>query len=103
LYIDVGDNVLPVFKRTQTFGEDFAKAIEGKRQFIVIFVVDCPAKAKQLLAEEGFVTRRINNNIVHACIVAAPEGFMAQPTLVWAARSAKLVNMQKELSIGGGG
>jgi hypothetical protein len=101
LYVDIGENVLPVPQRIETFGEDFAEAIEDKSQFIVIFIVDCPFRAKELLNKEGFVARRINDNIVHACIVASPEEFLTQPTLVWAAMGVKLVNMQKELSKSG--
>jgi len=101
LYVDIADNVLPVPKRMRTFGEDFAKAIEDKSQFIVMFVVGCPAKARDLLTGEGFVARRISGSILHACIIAAPDKFLAYPVLTWAAKGAKLMNMQKELSASG--
>lgn len=101
LYVDIGDNVLPVSKTVRTFGEDFARAVESKPQFVVVFVVDCPTEARGLLKGEGFVARRISDRIVHACIIAAPDEFLAHPVLIWAAKGAKLMNMQKELSASG--
>lgn len=98
LYIDIGENVHPIPRRVAIFGEEFAKAIADKPLFVIMFVVDCPSKAKDLLIRESFVPRRINDQIIHACVVARPEDFLNHPVLVLAAVGAKLVNLQKELS-----
>jgi len=101
LYIDLGENVLPVSKRIETFGEEFSNQIENLPEFVVMFVVDCPAREKDLLKKEGFLPRRINDAVVHACVVVPSSELFSRPILEWAAKGAKLVNMQKELSSGG--
>lgn len=97
VFVDVVDNVLPVWQRIELFGEDFALAIEGLPQLVVLFVLDFPVDSMPQIRRQGFVPRLLTRS-VHACVVAGLDEFFEQPILYWAAKIVKLVLFQRVLS-----
>lgn len=97
VFVDAVDNLLPPDQRVALFGEDFAAAIEGMPQYVVLFVLDFPIDAVPQIRQQGFTPRLLTRS-VHACVVASPEEFLTQPVLYWAAQTVKLVLFQRVLS-----
>jgi hypothetical protein len=98
IFIDVVDNILPFQERERLFGRDFSDAISNKPQFVVMFVLDFPTHAIETIKTQGFVPRKMGR-VLHACVIASIEQFHALPALYWAAKTARLVMLQRVLSI----
>jgi hypothetical protein len=93
LYIDVVDNVLPVVERQQLFGETFSRAVAGLPQFVVLFALNFPLQAEADIQAQGFVPRRLTR-VLHACLVADADEFLARPVAQWAEEAARLLQLQ---------
>lgn len=98
VFVDVVENVLPVQERVHLFGEDFSAAIAGLSRFVVMFVLDFPLETIESIKEQGFVPR-IMNRVLHACTIASVEEFVNLSVLHWTAKVARLVVLQRILSI----
>lgn len=98
IFIDVVDNILPSEERVRLFGEDFANAISSLSQFVVMFVLDFPLDTLQDIKGQGFTPRRMTKAL-HACIVVSIDEFLATHPLYWSAKVARLVLLQRVLSI----
>jgi hypothetical protein len=98
IFIDVVENNLTVTEREKLFGKDFAQAITGMPQFVVMFVLDFPKDSNQEIKAQGFIPR-IMGRVVHACIVVSVVDFLSSPAIYWAAKTARLVMLQRVLSI----
>lgn len=97
IFIDVVENVLPVAEREKLFGKEFAQAISDMERFVVLFVLDFPKNALQHIIDQGFIPRHMGR-VAHACIIASVENFLSLPALYWAAKTARLVMLQRMLS-----
>jgi hypothetical protein len=98
VYGDIVDNLLPVEKRIELFGEPFASAIADMARFVVLFVLDFPLDAEETIVEQGYVPRRMNR-ILHACELIDSREFLSTPVEHWVGRLVRLVMLQRLLSI----
>ncbi|MBE7550151.1 MAG: hypothetical protein HS126_03625 [Anaerolineales bacterium] len=98
IFIDTVDNVLPQLERVQLFGEDFAQAISDLPHFIVMFVLDFPLETLQAIRDQGFTPRKMPKAL-HACIITSIDEFIASHPFYWSAQIARLVVVQRILSI----
>lgn len=98
IFFDVVDNLLPGEERVRLFGADFAHAVSDAPRFVVMFVLDFPTDSVEVIKDQGFVPRTLSR-AAHACIIAGIEEFLDSPILYWAAKVARLVMLQRVLSI----
>ncbi len=66
LYIDKVDNVLPLPERQRLFGEPSSQAIAGVPQFVVMFTLGFPFRAKADIIANGCVPRYLKR-VLYAC------------------------------------
>jgi hypothetical protein len=97
LYIDQVENSLSEEAKLALFGQEFARRISGNTPYVVMFVLGFPVDTEAIILWEGFIPRRLSERRLHACVVNTVDEFLSQPTLVWAALCARLLNLQKEL------
>jgi hypothetical protein len=98
IFLDLVQNVLPVHKRHQLFGPAFTEHTLNYEQFVVMFVLDFPLNSEAEIIAQGFVPRRMQRGL-HACEIASPEEFLSQSVFHWAGKVARLVLLQRLLSI----
>jgi hypothetical protein len=101
IFIDLVDNILSMDEQIRLFGAEFSQSVEKLSQFVVMFVLDFPANSLSTIIEQGYVPRRMSGGTktLHACIVASLEEFRIFPALYWAAKLARLVILQRLVSI----
>lgn len=98
IFIDVVDNTLPPTKRVELFGSAFETAIADLSQFLVMFVLDFPTNSASAIQEQGFIPRHLPRAL-HACAIVGIDEFLACSSFHWAARVARLIMLQRFLSI----
>ena len=96
IYGDLVSCPLPAGERQQLFGEQFAGAAEGLREFVVFFSCDVPAVHEELIRARGLVSRRMGRNC-HICSICGCEDFLAAPVETVSSRVVTIVKLQQTL------
>lgn len=99
IYIDVVENSLPISERFRLFGDDFAVAIDGLREYVVLFVTALPADSCDEIRARGFIPRLLTT-VAHGCIIADVSAFLEGSAAEWAEQLSRLVLLQRLISVG---
>lgn len=98
LFADYVQNKLPPEKQKQLFGYEFAAAIKNFSTFVVIFNLDIPHEAIEIVTSLKFVPRRMNKSN-HICLVYSPENFLATSLELISLKVVEMVILQRNLAI----
>ena len=96
IYIDCAENNLLDGERLRLFGDSFSQATNGMKSFVVVSVGGLHVRHRETVLSEGFIVMDIGQTL-HACIVSTPEDFQAHSMAFWAAKVARLFNLQRAL------
>jgi len=97
VFIDRVANVLSIEEKTRLFGWHFAKSSKDMEEFVVMFVLDFPIDAYELILQEGFIPR-LMSKVVHACVVVGINEFLSYTAHHWTSQIIRLVILQRLLS-----
>lgn len=97
IFIDAVQNVLPLDERKNLFGSTFAEVIEGRDEFVVLFVLDFPKDTHDEILANGFIPRMMKR-VLHACIVVDLNDFLGHDEKYWASKAVQLIQLQNRLS-----
>lgn len=98
LYGDYVQNQLSIVERQQLFGDEFTAAIQSFSSFVVIFNLDIPLEAMEIIMSLGFVPRKMNRRS-HICIIYSPEEFLDTPLDLISLKVAEMVILQRNIAI----
>lgn len=98
LYGDYVQNQLPIVERKRLFGDEFTTAIENFSSFVVIFNLDIPLDAIEIITSLGFVPRKMNRSS-HICIIYSSEKFLDTPLELISLKIAEMVILQRNIAI----
>ena len=98
LFADYVQNTLSLFDRLQLFGNEFTEATQNFSSFVVIFNLDIPLEATEIVTSLGFIPRRLNRSS-HICLIYSPEDFLDAPLEFISLKVAEMVILQRNLAI----
>jgi hypothetical protein len=98
VFVDLVENTLPLEDQLRLFGEPYVAATATMTRYVIMFVLDFPLDAVETISKQSFVARYLTTT-AHACVIATVDEFMDISPLQWAARVARLVMLQRLLSI----
>ena len=93
IYFDFVPNILPLEQRTLLFGIEFAQAIDGLDDFVVMFNTSYSTESYTFIKNSGFIPRSLGK-ILHASKVINPKDFLLMPSMYWASYLVKLIRLQ---------
>jgi hypothetical protein len=98
LTIDTVQNALSWNEQVLLFGQRFADAVKALPRFVAMYVGRFPrGTAPQRILDSGFVPREVGSTW-HACVIAAPDNFLAQPGEHWSGELLRIVQLQHALT-----
>jgi hypothetical protein len=98
LFADYVKNQLPPQECYRLFGDEFATAIKDLSSFIVIFNLDIPKEALEIVNSLGFVPRRMKRSN-HICMIYSPDEFVSSSLELIALKVVEMVILQRNIAI----
>lgn len=94
LFADVVQNNLPNSEKIRLFGEDFTAAISGLENYVVIFNLDIPFSAVEIIKSLGFIPRNLKRNC-HICLIYSVDYFLEEEEEFISLKTAEMVILQR--------
>ncbi len=98
LYGDYVENYPPVNECLELFGQDFTLVIQNLESFVVIFNLDIPLGAIELVKNLGFIPRLMKRNS-HICMIYSPQEFLEASEEIISFKVAEMVILQRNIAI----